>query len=160
MSHDESAQFGNDSAKDSPRPQLMATLVVVSVSPCQCHFQNGPTANLSCKEKKCSEPNKPLFLPPRMLPTQDQPTLAPHPYAHAWWKRPSVCECVSTLQARYDGYLNPHYHTHICKPPTKPTPEQTSVALNKYHVAYKHYDNEYWDEVLTNTYKCMVCPLD
>ena len=41
----------------------------------------------------------------------------------------------------------------------KPTPEQT-VALNKYCVAHKCYDEDYQDEVLIDMYKCMGHPLD
>ena len=103
---------------------------------------------------------------PRMSPTWDQPTLAlhtkslvPHPYAHTQRNKPSTCECVNTPQARDDGYLNPHHHTCRCKPPAKPTPEQT-VAFNKYCVAHKRYDEDYQDEVLIDMYKHMVCPLD
>ena len=98
---------------------------------------------------------------PNSKPTHSCATksLVPHAYAHTQGNKPSTCEHVDALQARDDRYLNPHHHTCRCKPPAKPTPEQT-VALNKCHVAHKCYDEDYQDEVLIDMYKCMVCPLD
>lgn len=137
---------------------------------CDCGVDAGwsgrVTGNsLSCQKKILGTKQIPQTRP-RMSPTRDQPTLAPHtkslaphPYAHARGNKPSTRERVDALQARDDGYLNPHHHARRCEPPAKPTPEQT-VALNKYHVAHKRYDEEYRDEVLIDMYKCMVRPLD